>query len=130
MRNDALIESQDQNEDSHHWCTWSFANIVSTMFLNVLIIKEPDLLNYSQNLILIYGTIFSQICVSFIKLILKELNHLFYFKRKHLLDDQEGLRHDAYAVKIRCIHTKKIKNKRRRRRRRRRRRKKEERSVP
>jgi hypothetical protein len=96
------------------------------MFLNVLIIKEPDLLNYSQNLILIYGTIFSQICVSFIKLILKELNHLFYFKRKHLLDDQEGLRHDAYAVKIRCIHTKKIKNKKRRRRRRRRRRKKKE----
>jgi hypothetical protein len=40
---------------------------------------------------------------------LKELNHLFYFKRKHLLDDQEGLRHDAYAVKIRCIHTKKKK---------------------
>jgi hypothetical protein len=23
------------------------------------------------------------------------------------LDDQEGLRHDAYAVKIRCIHKKK-----------------------
>jgi len=25
------------------------------------------------------------------------------------LDDQEGLRHDAYAVKIRCIHKKKKK---------------------
>jgi len=36
---------------------------------------------------------------------------LFYFKRKHLLDDQEGLRHDAYAVKIRCIHKKKQKTK-------------------
>ena len=53
---------------------------------------------------------------------LKEPNHLFYFKRKHLLDDQEGL-HDMMHTHLRLGAPT---HKRRRRRRRRRRKKEEE----